>query len=261
MKKLLLVPLLFFVAAPALAHHKDDGCCWKDRFSVVLKNAYFIPQSDVLRDIFKRGGHTSGGYWVEGDVRCDIWDWDCGGKILLEASGSYFQHHGKALVLPKCVELTQPLCDEKTKVQIPTFGLGLKYFWSFINEDCHRVLTDASLFIGGGMRVFFYREHDYSPYVPRLVKKNTVGGMVDGGIQMKLCDRWLIELSLDYNFKKLEFKCTSTCNNSCNNNCNDKCNKFDCCITPTLPNTSCPSARCDLNIGGAVIGIGLGYQF
>jgi len=255
MKKLLLASLLCLTALPSLAHDRcHDRCRWLDGFSFVVKNGYFIPQSDVLRDIFHKGGHGSGGYWVEGDLRYNFWD--C---FVLEASGSYFQRHGKALISPKCVTLEQPLCDEKTKVQIPTFGLGLKYFWSFINGDCHRWLTDASLFIGGGMRVFFYREFDDSPYVPKHVKKNTVGGMVDGGIQMTLCDRWLIELSLDYNIKKLEFKCTNSCKDSCCKN--DKCSKLDCCITPTLPNTCCPSARCNLNIGGAVIGLGLGYQF
>ncbi len=255
MRKLFLAPLLCLVAMPLLAHHGDNNCCWRDRFSVVLRNAYFYPQSDVLRKIFHRGGHSGGGYWVEGDVRCKVWE-GCG-NLVVEASGSYFQHRGKPIITPcPTTPLVQPVCEERTKVQIPTFGLGLKYFWSIINERCHHRLTDCSLFIGGGMRAFFYREFDNSPYVRRHVKKNTVGGMVDAGVQMEFCDRWLLELFFEYNIKTLKTKCEKN-----NNNCNDKCNKLDCCFTPTLPNTSCPSARCDLNIGGPVFGIGLGYQF
>jgi outer membrane protein W len=144
----------------------------------------------------------------------------------IEASGSYFSKDGKALCSNEC-----------TNVKIPTFGLGLKYFFygkNYNNES--NFLDKISFFVGAGLKTFFYRENNKSPFVAQCVKKTTVGGMVNLGLEYTTKKNFFIDLFFDYNFKKLK----PCCNNSCN-----ECE---------------PSCRFDIDLGGLVAGIGLGYK-
>jgi len=173
-----------------------------------LKNGYFVPQEKVLRDIFDRKGGV-GGYWVEGAVRYEFWK-----KLNAELSGSYFERKGIALCGNEC-----------TEVKIPTLGLGLKYFF-----ECNNWL---SFFLGGGLRVFFYREKNYSQYVQQCVNETVAGGMVNLGVEFDVYKGLFIDLFADYNGGKTNLNCNKCCSSSC----------------------------CDINVGGFVGGIGLGYKF
>lgn len=245
MKKLLFLLSLLCISSIVAAKKNDDE---KERWAITLKNGYFYPQECVLREIFDRSG-GKGGYWVEGAVRCRVWK-----GLNVEASGSYFKHDGCALCGTEC-----------TEVKIPTLGLGLKYFFNCADfcDDCSDWCKRFSLFLGAGLRVFFYRERNGSPYVIQCVDKTTVGGMVNFGIEIDVYKGLFIDLFVDYNFKKLNIDCND-CNSCCNSCCDPSCTP---CCTPctTTSSTSCgfccPSCRFDIHVGGVVGGVGIGYKF
>jgi hypothetical protein len=194
------------ISSVAMAHR---DCGEKSGWAILVKDGVFYPQESILRSIFERNGSNSVLNWFEGIVRyqfCRHW--------ALEASGSYAEHKGIAL------------CgDECTKVQLPTFGLGLKCFFGC----CDRI----QFFLGAGLRLFCYREFDDSPYVAPCIKENVVGGMVNSGVEVTICRGFLIDIFLDYNFKQLKAKCD-----------------------PCYPNPRCP-----IELGGLVAGLGIGYKF
>jgi len=196
-------------------------------WAVTIKNGFFYPRDCVLRDIFCQCG-SKGGYWIEGAVRYNLWK-----RLDIEASGSYFGKKGKALCGCEC-----------TKVKIPTFGLGLKYFFNFGDLSDNSDWDKLSFFLGAGLRIFFYNEKNESCFVKRCYKETTVGGMVNFGFEYDVHEEIFLDLFFDYNFKKLK-----PC---CNNNC---------CCTDDLSGTCCPSCFADLHIGGLVVGIGLGHKF
>jgi len=216
----------------------------KERWAITFKNGYFYPQECTLREIFDRSG-GKGGYWVEGAARCRFWK-----GMNVEASGSYFKRKGYALCGTEC-----------TEVKIPTLGLGLKYFFNCADfcDDCSDCCKRFSLFLGAGLRVFFYRERNSSPFVIQCVDKTTVGGMVNFGIEVDIWKGLFLDLFVDYNFRKLSLGRGDFCN-SCGSCCNP-------CCTPCTTTSSasfdscCPSCCFDIHVGGVVGGIGLGYKF
>jgi len=203
-----------------------------------IKNGFFYPQDCVLREIFDRC-NGKGGYWVEGAMRYNFWR-----DLNVELSGSYFSKKGIAL------------CgNEYTKVKLPTFGLGLKYF--FMCKDyynCDSCWNRLSFFVGGGLRVFFYKERNGSPYVAQCVDKTTVGGMVNAGLEIDLYKGLFLDLFVDYNFGKVDLDRNDLCNT-----CNPCCNPTP--TSSTQCTSCCPSCCFDLKVGGVVGGIGLGYKF
>jgi len=242
-----------------------------------LKNGYFYPQDSVLRNIFDQKG-PKGGYWVEGAMRYNFWK-----GLNAEISGSYFKRTGYAILCPSstaCCPTTccttsccptsccTPYCNtsccntsccntscctnacECTEVKIPTLGLGLKYF-----VECRKWLE---FFFGAGMRVFFYSEKNSSCYVRQCVNKTTVGGMVNAGFEFNVYKGLFIDIFADYNFGKVKPCCkTSCCNTSC---CNTSCCNT-CCYSTCTTTTCCGGGSYDINVGGFVGGIGIGYKF
>jgi len=99
-----------------------------------------------------------------------------------------------------------------------------------------------------GLRVFFYREENNSRFVPRCVKKETAGGVVNAGFECKVWKGLLVDLFVDYHFKKLHFDCYVPYSNNTVNNDNAR---------PYC----CPSCVFDIHLGGVVAGIGIGYEF
>jgi len=186
MKKIiisLITLLAFFTNVSILCSHaenteKKSKKKEKRRWAVTIKNGYFYPKDEVLRNIFCQCG-KSGGYWIEGAVRYNMYK-----GLNLEASGSYFEKNGKALNGTAC-----------TKVKIPTIGLGLKYFLNCFDK--------VSFFAGAGVRIFFYNEKNESDEVKRCYKKTTVGGMVNFGCEVDVYKGFFVDLFFDYNFKKL----------------------------------------------------------
>lgn len=195
-------------------------------WAVTIKNGYFYPRDCNLRNIFCQCG-SKGGYWFEGAVRYNLWK-----RLDIEASGSYFGKKGRALCGCEC-----------TKVKIPTFGLGLKYFFNFGDWSDSERMSKVSFFLGAGLRVFFYSEKNDSCYVKRCYKKTTAGGMINFGFEFDVHEDFFIDLFFDYNFKKLKPCCNNDC---CDLNVNGTC---------------CPSCFVDLHLGGLATGIGLGYKF
>jgi len=207
----------------------SDACCEEtDRgWAITIKNGCFYPQDKTLRAIFDCCG-SKGGYWLEGAVRYNFWK-----KMNLEASGSFFKKEGKALCSDVC-----------TKVKLPTLGLGLKYFFRDM-DYCGCDWRDRWLFfLGAGLRVFFYKEENASPYVLRCIKKTTVGGMVNAGFTVMARKHFFIDLFADYNFKKLCLDCDDVC-----------------VQTDNITGCCKPSYFCKLDLGGVVAGIGLGGTF
>ncbi|MFC1841802.1 hypothetical protein ACFLYA_01900 [Candidatus Dependentiae bacterium] len=242
MKKILFLCITssLFFCSNIVPYCKDSQGDADYDWAITIKNGYFYPRDKTLRKIFNRCGRK-GGYWFEGAARYNIWK-----KMDIEASCSYFGKEGKALCGTEC-----------TKVKIPTLGLGLKYFFNCGDCcncccDCPDFLDKLSFFIGGGLRIFFYREHNASCFVKQCFKKTTAGGMVNIGCECDIRKGFFIQVFFDYNFKKLWAYCDNLC---CNDSC---CNDF-CC--QGYPKTCCPSYFCNVDLGGSVVGIGLGYKF
>lgn len=253
MKKLFLTLTVSLLALQtyAVTNNNEDEEEERERWALTLKNGYFYPQECILREIFDRCG-GKGGYWVEGAFRYRFWK-----GLNAEVSGSYFKHDGIALCGCEC-----------TEVKIPTLGLGLKYFC-----ECHE---RVEIFVGAGLRVFFYRERNCSPYVCQCVDETTVGGMVNVGVEFNVYKGFFIDLFADYNFKKLCPDCcnnccgpcgTSCCGSSCETCCTPCCSPCGTCCNPCGTSCGspcgmcCPSCCYEIHVGGFVGGIGIGYKF
>lgn len=214
---LLLIPMLYSNSYMRCDQIGDANYDW----AITVKNGYFYPQDKTLREIFCQSGNK-GGYWFETALRYNIWK-----KLDIEANGSYFGKNGKALCSNEC-----------TNVKIPTLGLGLKYFFHVKDYiDSSKFLDKISLFVGAGLKTFFYRENNKSIFVAQCVKKTAVGGMFNLGLEYTTKKNFFIDLFFDYNVKKLRPCYSSSCN------------------------TCEPSCRFDIDLGGFVTGIGLGYKF
>jgi len=218
-KLLLMIPIFFFASTVI---SQENECLEQKRFAFKVKNGFFYPQESVLKNIFARSG-SKGGYWFEGAACWRLWN-----NLNLEASGSYFERSGRALCGSEC-----------TKVKIPTFGLGVKYFFNGNKfSNCYRsFLGRISPFIGGGLRVFFYRECNQSQFM-KTIEKTTVGGMLNAGIEIDLFRDLFVDLFVNYVGAKVK----PTCN---------KVDSIECC----------PSCIYDLNIGGVIFGAAIGYKF
>ena len=216
MKKIVIVMLsLCFITPDTLRSHQKEMEKSRHDITFMLKNGYFCPQEKRLRSIFH------GGYWVEGAALYDLHK-----GLNIEAAGSYFSKKG-----------TATNSTEKTKVSLPTVGLGLKYFW--------RHDTSIRPFVGAGGRVFFYREKNNSPYVVRSVKKTVGGGILNTGVSFNPYKGLLIDLFADYTFAKVH-------------------PKKSCCTGDSLVDeisTCIPSCSYKTAIGGLIAGIGIGYTF
>jgi len=242
MKKVALVYALGILCTVSSSWPRQDTCCTPccdpcdDCYGVALtiKNGFFYPQDSTLRDIFDRKS-SKGGYWVEGALRYNFWK-----ELNAEISGSYFSHKGIALCGTEC-----------TEIKLPTLGLGLKYFFRPTDccNCCNNCFERVSFFVGGGLRVFFYHEHNNSPYVIQYIDKTVAGGMVNFGVEFDVCQCFFIDLFADYNFGKLKLDCNNTCCTSCTTASSTDCGYC------------CPSYSYDLKLGGLVAGIGLGVKF
>jgi len=216
----------------------DSDRCW----AITIKNGYFYPKDKTLRCIFDCCG-SKGGYWFEVAARRSVWR-----DLNVEVSGSYFGKEGRVICANNCV-------NECTKVKIPTLGFGLKYFFNFNKDECEDSCfrEKFSLFIGAGLRVFFYKEENCSSYVINCFKETTVGGMVNAGFEYDITKSFFMGLFLDYNFKKLQ----PCCDNNCYNNC---------CLTSQTTQNACQTSCCPscfhcIDLGGLVAGISLGFKF
>lgn len=246
MKKLLLAFVVSLLALQTYAvtnNNENEDEKERECWAFTLKNGYFYPQECVLREIFDCCG-GKGGYWIEGALRYRFWK-----GLNAEVSGSYFKHDGIALCGCEC-----------TEVKIPTLGLGLKYFC-----ECHE---RVEVFVGAGLRVFFYRERNCSQYVCQRVDETTVGGMVNFGVEFNVYKGFFIDLFADYNFKKLSpdgCNNNNNCCNSCSTSCfsGNSCGTCTPCCSPCCSpcGNCCPSCCYKIHIGGFVGGVGIGYKF
>ena len=214
MKKLLVSLACLTLIGTSYAH--EHG------WMVSLKQGYFVPQEKVLRDIFSCSG-SKGGYFVEGALRYNVWD-----ELYLELNGSYFGRKGHALIIPtstsgSCGQHSCG-CGECVSVKIPTVGFVVKYYWWFRDY--------VSAFLGGGIKGFFVKIHNDSPYVNQCDNKNAVGGFVHTGLLFDVYKGLFFELFADYLGTRLKCPCADT-----------------------------SSVQYKLNVGGFAGGVGIGYKF
>ena len=228
-KLLPIIAMLFWVSSVA-AITENNECVDQKRFAVTVKNGVFCSQDSCLRRIFDGAG-SKVGYWFEGAARWRFWN-----NLNLEVSGSYFKHLGRDLS-----------CSRYTEVKIPTFGLGIKYFFECDKffDCCDSFWNRFSPFIGCGLRVFFYDESNQDLFVNPCVKERVVGGMINAGVEIDVYKGLFIDLFVDYVGAKVK---------PC-------CSKKLCASNSVLNNLCCPSSAHDLNIGGVVIGAAIGYKF
>ena len=220
MKKILLS--LTCLALVGTIYASDHG--WM--FSV--KQGYFVPQSDTLRDMFKCSGGP-GGYFVEGALRWDVYK-----GLNLELNSSYFGHNGRALATTittssSCVchssSCSSGCCSSyRIEFKMPTVGFGLKYFYCFHNR--------CNVFIGGGIKGFFVRIKNESPYVPCHDNSSAVGGFVHAGLLFDIYKGLFLEVFADYLGSRLDYPCED-----------------------------CSSCQYKLDVSGFAGGLGIGYKF
>ena len=189
-----------------------------------VKQGYFVPQSDTLRDMFKCCG-SSGGYFVEGAFRYDVYK-----GLNLELNSSYFGHNGRALATTvtgttSCECAHSSSCSPyRITFKMPTVGFGLKYFYNFHKH--------VSVFIGGGLKGFFVRIKNESPYVPCHDNGSAVGGFAHTGFLFDVYKGLTLELFADYLGTVLDSPCDDT-----------------------------GSTVSKLNVSGFAGGLGIGYKF
>jgi hypothetical protein len=214
MKKILLS--LVCLSSLCMSYADEHGLMFS------LKQGYFVPQDKNLRNIFDCHG-SKGGYFIEGALRYNVWD--C---LYLELNSSYFSHKGRASVTTiSCNDSSENCCEgcgECVKFKMPTLGFGVKYFYWF--HDC------ISFFVGGGLKAFFVRIKNDSPYVQRCNNKNELGGFLHTGFMFDVYKGLSIELFADYFGTRLERPCTDI-----------------------------SSITYRLNVGGFAGGLGIGYSF
>ena len=223
MKKLLFVCVLVLLGRSVIAE-EDPGYY---RSIVMLKQGYFWSQEESLREMFDCSG-GKGGYYVEGEYRYNIYR-----DFYLNVSAAYFGRSGCALVCPTlccdddcCEDCCSDNCGKSSfKLKMPMIGLGAKYFWELRDK--------VDIFVGAGLRCFFLRIDNCSPYVPSCDSKNRVGGAVNAGVLVSPYKNFVMELFFDYLFGKVKCDCSS----------------------------SCSSIDYGLELGGPVVGLGLGVQF
>lgn len=219
MKKMVLLTALL---VSQLLHATE--CC--PEWAFMLKQGYFYPSSGTLRQQFHNSG-SRGGYFIEGALRYRCW---CG--LFAELNSSYFAHKGRSIVCsiatPTC-PAGCTTCGDCFKFKLPALGFGLKYFFTLDQCQC------LEPFLGIGMKTFFVRVYNNSPYIPQHQKINDIGGVFSAGLLCHFCTYGLAEFFIDYQCKTVEVDCCNNC--------------------------SCPSACYPLNIGGVIAGIGLGLQW
>ena len=198
------------------------NCVHDHGWMVSLDQGYFVPQAKVLRDIFSCSG-SKGGYFVEGALRYNAWK--C---LYLELNSSYFGRKGRALIIPTSSTgscCNKPCgCGECVDFKMPTIGFGLKYYYWFRDY--------VSLFVGGGIKGFFVRIKNDSPYVAHCNNKNAVGGFVHTGLLFDVYKGLFLELFADYLGARVKCPCDNT-----------------------------SSVTYKLNVGGFAGGLGIGYKF
>jgi hypothetical protein len=185
-----------------------------------LKQGYFIPQEKTLRNIFNGCG-SKGGYFIEGALRYNIWK--C---LYVDINASYFGHKGRALVINRS-ESNTTCCNtygECIDFKMPTIGVGLKYYYWF--SDC------ISFFVGGGIKGFFVRIKNDSPYVPHNDNQSSAGAFLHTGFLFDIYHGFALELFADYLGSRL------------------KC-----------PWQTTTSTRYKLDVSGFAGGLGLDYSF
>jgi len=218
----------------------------------IFKNGYFYPQDCVMRNIFDRCG-SKGTYWIEGAARFPLLN-----NLKIEASGSYTHKKGMALNGNECIDFKMPTCAIAITYLFQfkkSIDLKYKFYRANYCNSWDYFFERLSFFVGGGLRLFFYSERNGSAYVAQRVDKTTVGGMVNAGLEIDLWKGLFLDLFVDYNFGKVDLDRNDLCNT-----CNPCCTP--CAPTTTVPcTTCCPSCCFDLNVGGVIGGIGIGYRF
>ena len=159
-------------------------------FMVELKAHYFSPSEEAFQDIY------GGGIAYGAEASLGVWE-----ELEVWFGGSYFSRKG---------ELT--FTKEETTLEIIPLGAGAKY----------RIISGSfSFYIGLGLNYYQYKE------------KNPIGDVSEGvlgyigkaGSYVKVTDRLLIDLYMNYSYCKIK------------------------------------PADFDINIGGIEAGVGIGFRF
>lgn len=198
-------------------------------WSLMIKQGYFYPQEESLRNIFRCRG-TRGGYYIEADMRYHF----CAG-FNIEINGSYFSHKGCSLIcaydficsngisICQSKQKTKFLCGDQLCFRNPAIGFGLKYIYDY----CYSM----SFLCGIGIKLFFVAIDTQYPYVLSHESKFAPGIYIQTGIMTNPCMGFLLEFFADYLYGHMGSGLT------------------------------CCSNSYAINVGGLVMGIGLGYRF
>jgi hypothetical protein len=143
-------------------------------FSIEGRVSYFHPFSKRIRNIYKNG-------WpiyelqINQSYCCNTWTAWLGGSWMGERGHSSCQHN-------------------KTRFQLGALRFGLQR--QFCLSSC------LQFYVGGGLSCNFLRIHDKSSYVKRHTSRNAFGGIALAGIYYYFCERYFLDLNLEYQYQK-----------------------------------------------------------
>jgi hypothetical protein len=147
---------------------------WSDRFTTELRGGYFLPASQVMREIYKNGGPE---VEVEQIIRLDR-------SLNLWLNFNYFQREGHSVGL-----------KDKTTIHLYPFSLGIKYNF--------HLLESFDLYFGLGGSTTSVRIHDHSAFVKKHIHERAFGGVGKFGFLYFIGKMVCIDLFADYYYTRI----------------------------------------------------------
>lgn len=161
-----------------------DLCCSNTSLMapmLEIKEGYFFFSDKKMRKIYHKGGF---------DVQvCGTYP--IGSCFQIYGSVEYFERHGRSLN-----------AHEKTRIWEIPLSLGLKSFFTICQE--------IQYYITLGPRYFFVNQHNYSCYVDKNVRKNGIGGFLNTGFSVCLCENLLLDIFGEYSYYRAHFHSSKT---------------------------------------------------
>lgn len=191
-----------------------------------LKSGAFIPTGSCFRAIY--GSAT---YFINPEFTFQVKE-DNNWYVFL--SSAYAAKNGRSV----------GLCTP-TKAKLVPFGIGLKYFFKN-SQECYS--RKYNFYLGLGFQPTLLKTNNCSDFVKKTSDWGC-GGIAKFGCLWKLPCNFFLDFFADYSFVTI--------------GCNTSCNSSSSCSSASSMCVSSYDVAMPLkaNVSGAILGIGIGYNF